>query len=171
MIALLAAVANVVPFVAKYLSGTAATISRVGDGVSSVVKAVGGSDDFHTALANITGNGEKVAALNLELAKLENDWDKAMLEDRENARQMNVDLAKAGVKNRMPAGLAVLAVALTALLVLVVLFIPNLSEWAKSVIMVFLGRSLGWVDDVYAFVYGSTQSNKDKDSAIANLSK
>lgn len=62
-----------------------------------------------------------------------------------------------------------------AIFVVMVVFIaiwvtPNLSEFTKTLGSLIIGRFLGYIDQIYNFELGSTNSSKQKDETIANLS-
>lgn len=45
----------------------------------------------------------------------------------------------------------------------------DIGEFAQGVVTLVLGRFLGYLDQMYAFEYGTTRSNKVKDATIASL--
>jgi len=57
-----------------------------------------------------------------------------------------------------------------AILIMVV-WITITDEFAKGVLTLVLGRFMGYVDNVYAFEFGTTRGSKEKDAAISNLSQ
>lgn len=170
MIPILAAIANVVPWVAKYFHAGATVVETVGNAASGIVKAVGGSDDFKTALNNIAGNAEKVAQLNLEMQKVEAEWDLAYLKDVQNARDMQVRLAQAGQKDYLKYSLAALAYISMIIILILIWATPEMPEWIKAVLTTAIGRIWGWLDDIYSFEYGSTKNSRTKDDTINKLS-
>jgi len=46
----------------------------------------------------------------------------------------------------------------------------TLSEYAQGIITLVIGRFLGYIDNGFAFEYGTTRGSKEKDSVIAGLS-
>lgn len=52
---------------------------------------------------------------------------------------------------------------------IVAIWMTDLNEYAKGILTFILGRYSGYVDNVYAFEFGTTRANKDKDATIANL--
>ena len=61
-------------------------------------------------------------------------------------------------------------IVILAILIMVV-WITITDEFAKGVLTLVLGRFMGYVDNVYAFEFGTTRGSKEKDAAISNLSK
>jgi hypothetical protein len=48
---------------------------------------------------------------------------------------------------------------------------PEVSEFAKGIITLLLGRALGWLDNIYNFEFGTTRASRAKDDTIEALSK
>jgi len=46
----------------------------------------------------------------------------------------------------------------------------DLSEYAQGIITLVIGRFLGYIDNGFAFEYGTTRGSKEKDVVIADLS-
>jgi hypothetical protein len=42
----------------------------------------------------------------------------------------------------------------------------DLNEYAKGIITLFVGRALGWIEQVFSFEFGTTRSSKQKDATI-----
>lgn len=65
--------------------------------------------------------------------------------------------------------LAGIAFVTVILCLIIVVFVQVTDEWARGVILVILGRFLGYVDNVYSFEFGTTRGDKAKDSAITDM--
>lgn len=50
-----------------------------------------------------------------------------------------------------------------------VVWATGLDDYAKSIITLILGRFLGYIDQAYAFEFGSSRNSKQKDETIATL--
>lgn len=96
--------------------------------------------------------------LDVELAKLE-------LQDRESARQMQVQ-----TKSWAAPTLAALAIIIVVVLAYYVMTTASINEYAKGVVLLILGRFLGYIDDVYSFEFGTTRTSRVKDETIQKLS-
>lgn len=121
--------------------------------------------------------GEQLAALKqaeLDLKQKEMDmgFKFADLEvrDRESARNRDVELAKAGYRNKRGDIMFILAVLVISALVWVVWKDPSINEYVKGIFTLVLGRFLGYLDNIYNFEFGSTRSAKTKDETINQLS-
>lgn len=51
----------------------------------------------------------------------------------------------------------------------IVVWMQITDEFAKGILTLVLGRFVGYVDNVYAFEFGTTRGSKEKDVAITNL--
>lgn len=65
--------------------------------------------------------------------------------------------------------LAAAAYVVVLLILGVVVFMTITDEFAKGILTLVLGRFIGYVDNVYAFEFGTTRGSKEKDAAITNL--
>jgi len=101
-----------------------------------------------------------------DMKSLDVDLEKIAAGDRESARQMQVSK-----KSWAPAVLAALALIIVMILAYYVIITPNINEYAKGVVLLMLGRFLGYIDSVYSFEFGTTRTSQTKDVTIQNLSK
>jgi hypothetical protein len=65
--------------------------------------------------------------------------------------------------------LAAAAFVVVILCLVMVVLLTITDEFAKGIITIILGRFLGYVDNVYAFEFGTTRGSKAKDDAISNM--
>lgn len=72
-------------------------------------------------------------------------------------------------KNRRLNALAAAAFLVVIACLIAVAFLKISDEFAKSTVMLILGRFLGYVDNVYSFEFGTTRGSKAKDDVITNL--
>lgn len=98
-------------------------------------------------------------SLDIELAKVE-------LSDTDSARKMQT-----ANKSWGPAILAGVAIVTVVALAYYVITTPNINEYAKGVVLLILGRFLGYIDQVFQFDFGTTRTSRTKDDTIQNLSK
>lgn len=96
--------------------------------------------------------------LDIELAKLE-------LQDVDSARKMQT-----ATKSWGPAILAAVAILTVIVLAYYVIVTPSINEYAKGVVLLILGRFLGYIDQVFQFDFGTTRSSRIKDDTIQKLS-
>ncbi|QYF95594.1 hypothetical protein KY495_10835 [Massilia sp. PAMC28688] len=45
-----------------------------------------------------------------------------------------------------------------------------MDDFAKATITLILGRSLGWIEQIFSFEFGTTRGSKSKDETISRLS-
>ena len=171
MIPALVALSQVVPWVAKYFKSSDNVISTVVEKASQVVGSIGGGSTLQESITNILGDAEKLAAVNLEIKRLEVEWDKIYLEDIQSAREMTVKLAQAGQKNYMAISMYILAVIVIIGLMYYVIADESINEYARGLITFVLGRFAGYLDNIYNFEFGTTRQSRAKDETISNLSK
>jgi uncharacterized protein (UPF0212 family) len=169
-IAIASALSQFAPVVARWLGGpraedAASVVVEIAKGVAGIANA----DDALQAIQK-----DPMLAFQFQQAIMLNqaDLDKAYLADVQDARQRDVELAKAtGHTNRRANAMAAGAVSLVILCLVVVVWKSAMDEYAKSIITLILGRALGWVEQIFSFEYGTTRANKTKDETINNLSR
>lgn len=94
---------------------------------------------------------------------------KVEMDDLANARARDVALHQAGGANNRANWLAVAAIALVVGCLLTVVWSSGMDDFMKATITLILGRSLGWVEQIFSFEYGSTRSGRIKDETINKL--
>lgn len=115
-------------------------------------------------------DSKAVAEFQKEAIKLEIQWELALLEDRQKARERDLELLRTGHANRR-ADLMVVAAA--AGLVLCLLSLAFYSEVlpgeAVGIISTISGIFGGCLKDAFAFEFGSSRGSKLKDSTVASI--
>ena len=139
--------------------------------VVDIAQAVTGTADPDSALAVLNASPDKVLEFRQAIAAQQADLEKAYLIDTQSARDRDVELAKAGVKNYRANGLAAGAGFLIILCLALAVWQSDMDENAKAIITLVLGRALGWVDQIFGFEFGTNRSSQTKDNTINNLTK
>lgn len=165
------ALAQFAPGIIKLLTGSDKAEDVAGH-VVGIAQAITGTSDGEAALATLKADPSKVLDFQQAMAAQQADLEKAYLADTANARQRDVDLAKAGVKNYRANVLAGSALLLVILCLLLVIWNDGgTNDFVKATISLILGRALGWVEQLFSFEFGTTRSSKTKDDTIQRLSK
>ena len=145
--------------------------AEIVDKVSDLAKTVAGTHDVEGALKVIATNPEVQAQFVAEAEKRAMEWARLYIEDTQNARQRDIELAKAGIKNRRADALVTLASILVVGCLFVVVMMSDINEFAKGAITLILGRALGWIEQIFSFEFGTTRTSKSKDDVIGKLTK
>lgn len=162
--------AKFAPAAIKYLTGSSAT-SEVVAQVIDIATTVSGRPAPADALAAI--ELDPALALQFRTAVMENETklETAYLADIQSARARDVELAKAGVPNIRANVLVAASLLLVVVCLFIVVWASDMDDFGKATITLILGRSLGWVEQIFSFEFGTTRANKVKDDTIKNLSK
>jgi len=156
------------PSVIKYFTNSD-TAANVAGHVVDIAKTVTGTATPDAALAALQAD----PALALEFKRLvlarETELHRLYLDDMQDARARDVELARAGIKNHRANVLAGVSVTLVLLCLVVVVWSSGMDEFAKATITLILGRALGWVEQLFSFEFGTTRSSKIKDDTISRL--
>lgn len=162
--------AQFAPGIIKLLTGSDKAEEIAGK-VVDVAKIVTGSSDPQNAVDRVIIDPLKIAEFQMAMAARQDEMERAYLADTQNARQRDIELAKAGIKNHRANVLAGCALLLVILCLLVVVWSSTMDDYAKATISLILGRALGWVEQLFSFEFGTTRANKTKDDTINNLTK
>lgn len=164
------ALAQFVPGIIKLLTGSDKAEDVAGQ-VVGIAQTITGTDSPDAALATLKADPNKVLDFQQAMSAQQADLEKAYLADTANARQRDVELAKAGRTNERANVLAGAALLLVVVCLFVVLWESDANEFAKATISLILGRALGWVEQLFSFEFGTTRASKAKDDTINNLTK
>lgn len=163
------ALANLAPSLIKIFTGSDKAADVAGK-VIDVAEAVTGAPTGEAALATIQADPNKLLEFRIAVGAQQESWERMYLEDTQNARARDIELAKAGLRNDRANALAGGAGLLVVACLAVTVWASSMDDYAKGVITLILGRSLGWIEQIFSFEFGTTRANKAKDDTIKNLS-
>lgn len=158
--------AEFAPSLVRWLKGkNAEAIAQ--DVIAAARRATKGST-AEEAWAVLKQDSAAVAAFQKEALMLETQWELSLLEDRQAARERDLEFLRTGHANRR-ADLMVMAAA--AGLVLCLLSLAFYSEVlpgeAVGIISTIAGIFGGCLKDAFAFEFGSSRGSKEKDTTVA----
>lgn len=166
IVAILGALAQFAPMVAKYFGKG----ENVATAVANIAQQVTGSATPEEALAKLQADAALQLKFKEEVMANETHLEEVYLQDTQNARLRDIELAKAGQSNKRANILAALAILLVALCLVDAVWDSQLNEYAKGIVTLVLGRALGWVEQIFSFEFGTTRASKTKDDTINKLS-
>lgn len=163
------ALAQFAPTVMRYFGAGDSSVATA-DKVVSIAQQVAGVKSPEEALQAIRANAELAQQFNLAMLAADKELETAHLADRQNARERDVQLVKAGRYN-VRADLMVLLDVLGLLSCLIVLIffrqqIPGEVVGLLSTIASIFGLCLR---DAHQFEFGSSRQSKDKDDLIKRI--
>lgn len=160
------ALAPVVPEILRWLTGDDKNkAAEVADQVVSVAESITGKFGMEAAEA-IRANGELMMRFRTRVLEVEAELDQAYLADRQNARNRDVELARAGRPNYRADLLAFLSVAGLVACVWFVARDTSLEERAVNAIMFVAGTLAACVRDVFAYEFGSSRGSANKQQEL-----
>lgn len=162
------ALAQFAPSIIKWITGDDKS-AAVAEKVVDMAKIATGASDPAAALDAIKLDPAAVMRFKEMVMANEADLEKAYLADRDSARRRDMEFMKAGKRNVRGDVLAGLAVLATLALTVAVWRTPDLNEYVKGTFTLVLGRFLGYIDQVYAFEFGTSRGSKDKDETVKRL--
>lgn len=140
--------------------------AEIAEKAVGVAKVLTGTSTPEDALSVLQADPAKMAEYVREVEERAITWFKLYLEDMQDARKREVELAKAGLKDDTLRWLIIGAFAGLAACITVVIWSSYLDEYAKGILTLFIGRALGWVEQIYSYYFGTTRSSKQKDATI-----
>lgn len=159
--------AQFAPQIVRWISGSdrAAEAAETVVGVAQAVTGkASGTEAFHTLKADPS----KVLEFRQALAAQEADLDKAYLADRVDARRRDVELARAGQRNRRADVMIALdVVGLVTCLAVLVLFKGSLPGEVVGIVSTVAGIFGACLRDAHQFEFGSSRGSREKDDLLA----
>ncbi len=162
--------AQFAPGIVKLFTGSDKAAAIAGH-VVDIAKSVTGAPTGEAALAAIQADAGKAMDFQLAMADKQQAMEQMYLVDVQSARARDVELAKAGQVNHRANALAMGAGGLVIGCLVIVVWASQMDDFAKATITLILGRSLGWIEQIFSFEFGTTRANKTKDDTINNLTK
>lgn len=180
--ALIPLVADAAPSIVRFLVADKEdnTPNRVEEAVGTVAKVVEAvtnqpintPDDVAAAREILAQNPEKLAALQIELAKtnleferLDVEREKAILNDKQNARATSIARLQAGGSDWRGVMLVMAFVSIIAIVTLLVLK-PDVSQTVVGFIIGIGGMFARNIGSAFDFEFGSSRGSKEKSSML-----
>lgn len=160
--------AEFAPNLIRWLSGHKA--QPIAEEVVHLAQNITGAASGTEALAQLKANAQLAAQFQQEMIHKETEWEIALLEDRQMARERDLEMWRAGHANRR-ADLMVLSAAVGLLMCLLSLafYSDVLPGEAVGIISTVAGIFGGCLKDAFAFEFGSSRGSKAKDSTVAAI--
>jgi hypothetical protein len=156
---------GVAPVLATAVAGPAG-----GAAVSWIASKLGIPDDTVEGITEaLTGNPEmamKLKELDLEYAKLD-------AQDRDSARNREIEIAKSDVHFITKNITSILAIAILtgALIIPMLVFFVDFPDSQENILIFVLGSLFGIATQVVSYYFGSSQGSKDKTKEIQGMIK
>ncbi|MDR3285361.1 MAG: hypothetical protein LBS83_01610 [Holosporales bacterium] len=160
--------AEFAPIIARWLSGHKA--ESVATQVVEIAKRVTKMENPMDAIKALGGNGLLVSDFQKEILRMEADIEISLIEDRQSARERDIEILRAGHANRR-ADLMVFAAAFGLVMCLFSLafYSDVLPGEAVGIISTIAGIFGSCLKDAYSFEFGSSRGSKMKDTTVASV--
>lgn len=142
-----------------------AIVSRAAEIAQSVTGTLNPEEALKSLKENAEMNAKFVDAAEARAA----DMIKVHLVDIQDARKRDIEIQRIRGSNKRADALVACCISGIIACIAISCFITDLNEFGKTVVNVALGAFLGTWSQVNNFEFGSTNSNKDKDKALANV--
>ncbi|MDR1597718.1 MAG: hypothetical protein LBR89_02165 [Holosporales bacterium] len=161
--------AEFAPTLIKWLSGNK-NADHIASEIINIAKNITQCTTPEEALQRMRDNRALADDFQLAVYKSQTEWEIALLEDRQLARERDLEFLKAGHANRR-ADLMVVSAALGLILCLLSLafYSDVLPGEAVGIISTIAGIFGGCLKDAFAFEFGSSRGSRVKDSTVAAM--
>lgn len=169
-------IGEVAPALARMATGSETAGRVVGEILPAIGRATGlpvsSAGDVSAALSALRADPAAFERVAAEIRAVEAQELEALLRDRQDARARDVEVRKAaGGGNRRADLLIAAIVALLVAGVAALIFVPDMAQEAKGLLVALGGGLAKSLYDVVAFEFGSSRGSKEKDGQIAALSR
>ena len=157
--------AEFAPSLVRKLAGNDA--ADVAAEVIGIAQDITGQGDPEKAIEVLRADPEAVLAFKQRAAELEIEIERAYLADRQDARDRDVAIKKAGYHNyRADVMLALAFVCLIVIIVAAWMGRLNMPDHVFALLNMAAGMILGMIKDAFQFEFGSSRGSKEKDVAL-----
>lgn len=162
------ALAQFAPYILKFFNAGEAP-TKIVETISGVAKSVSGASTLDEAVSILQNNAEKAYEFKSRMLDVNAQLETEYLKDRQDARNRDIELAKAGYRNVRADILAYGAIAALISVIFLLLFKQVPEGPGRDLLMVLTGTLVAIIKDVYSFEFGTTRSSKEKDVVIGKL--
>ena len=164
-------ISKVAPTVATAILGPAGGAAV--NGLCSIlgINTESSPDEVETALQKATPEQWlKIKEFELEYKKQEVREAEIAKEDRDSARNREIEIKKTGAKDYMPAFIAiVVSVAIIGAMISIMFFGKHINLQLKEVIVFMLGCIFGAFSSIVNYYFGTSKSSSDKTKMIEKM--
>lgn len=168
-LALLGALAQFAPVIAKHVSSSSDVVA-VADKVAAIATSVTGTATAEDAITALKADPQLAYNFQVKLLEQQSQFESLYFADKADARKRDSLFIAVGNVNYRAHIMFLLAVIMVAALVWIVWKDESLNEYVKGIFTLVLGRFLGYLDNIYNYEFGTTRANKMKDETINQLS-
>jgi hypothetical protein len=156
------------PAILKHF-GAGATAVDVASKAGDIARAVTGKDTTDAAVSALKDNPELQLQFNKAIIDQETTFEQLYMSDKADARARDIKLSETPMGNVRANWLVAIAVIVIFTILGVVVFRPEMNEYAKGVLTGILGMYIQQLANIYAFEFGTTRKSADKDNTIQIL--
>lgn len=166
-IALISAISQLAPSVVSLFKGGEKT-QEVAEIAASVARQVTGTSTNDQALEVLKANPEKLGEYANALEQHAADFEQAVIKDRQDARERDIELRKLGQHNYRADFLVATTILVIFVIIGIVVLNSSLDEFAKGALTTILGVFLNQLISIFQFEFGTTRKSEDSQSKIVN---
>ena len=149
------------PIITKWM-GASDNVQSIADKASTIASTLTGKSDPNEILDALRADDSKANEFALAILAQQDTFETIYAADKVNARARDIAISGTPAGNVRANHLATVAVVLIFAILLAVIWLPDLGEFAKGVITTILGVFLNQLTNIYAFEFGTTRRSREK---------
>lgn len=131
--------------------------------IKEIAATITGTNDPEKAAEILQADPTKLAEFQAQAAMAATHLEEAYLQDVQDARNRDIELAKLGRKNYRADAITAATYILLILCIVLSVFMNGLDEWMKTMINMTATFCLAKLSSVFDFEFGSSKGSRDKD--------
>lgn len=133
---------------------------------AKVARNVTGTLTNEDALTSLTQNPEQLIAYEREIREHQRELENLHVEDKKSARERDAEYIRSGARNYRADSLAVVCVLVIVLILAILVWVPQLDDFAKGTITTILGAFLLQLNNIYSFEFGTTRKSDESNKKL-----
>lgn len=135
---------------------------------AKIARNVTGTITNEDALTSLTQNPEQLIEYERELRAHEKELEALMVEDKKSARERDAEFIRARTRNIRADILTAVAVIYLFVVTFIVIFVPDINEYAKGVLTALSGLFVQQLANIFAFEFGTTRKSEESNQKLIN---
>lgn len=164
-IALVSGLVQLAPALTKFF-GAGDVTTTVAEEAASLARKLTGTQSNDAALEAIKSDPKLLIEYQQLILANETSFEQLYQQDKESARNRDVEFLKAGTRNYRADFLVGVSVLIVFTILGVVIVADTLNEYAKGALTTILGVFLNQLTNVFSFEFGTTRKDEEKQSRI-----
>lgn len=167
-VSIILTLAQFAPSLIKWATGSD-TAETIATAAVNTVKQITGARNLDDSIEVLKADPKLALEFQTAMLNQDSEFEKLYVEDKASARARDVALASTPHGNVRANWLCAIAVLVILVIIGIVVFKPNLDEYAKGVLTAVMGMYIQQLANIYAFEFGTTRRSREKTDVLENM--